>query len=355
MASFDFDDPKLFGEQLKAALEETYDGLLKEASEAATETTRRRVREDAFSPAIIPHEDITDSQLDYFLEREDPAIICEMEMDSFGAKSISFDDSPDTVPFYGDKYLLVFYSNTTAEFVKDVNFLRTYRSDVRDMLIDNTLRDLSRMKDFKFMAGVEQIVGPAAGKRSPLTNIEQNIMYPGRLNKNNWVSATLLLGDSQLMNGVFLCNRRTFAELRRWGRNEMGGDFAEECALKGAGAFQTSKFGGVDFIVTQQNDLVPNGAMYEFTQPNYLGRAGVLQKPTMYVKRDKDLIHMSCKEILGVSIANLAGVRKVQFQDLCSADGGDMRLTLDAEGNLNTPTTAQADWGAIERMPRHIA
>lgn len=349
MADFNFDDERLFNEQFKAALEDASEGIMKEASAAASETTRRRVREDSFSPAIIPHDDISDSDLDYFLDREDPAIICEMEADSFGAKSISFDDSPDTVPFYGDKYLLVFYSNTTAEFMKDVNFLRTYRSDIRDMLIDNTLRDLSRMKDFKFMAGVEQIVGPVVGGVSPLTGLQQNVAYAGRLNKNNWISSTLLLGDRDLMNGVFLCNRRTFAELRRWGRNEMGGDFAEECTLKGSGAFQTSKFGGIDFIVTMKSDLVPNGSLYEFTQPSFLGKAGVLQKPTMYVKRDKDFIHMSCKEILGVTIANLAGVQKVTFLDLVGAEGGDMRVHAGSE-----PTQAQKDWGAIERMPQHI-
>lgn len=341
----EIDNPQLFNQQLVAALAEHGDGILKEASDAATKMTRRKLREDAYSPAIIPHEDITDSDLDRFLDREDPGIICEMEPDSLGAKTISFDDTPDTAPYYGDKYLLVFYSNTTPEFTKDVNFLRTYRMDLREVITDNALRDLSRQKDFKFMAGVNKIVGSVAGAPSPLTGLSQNVRYAGRLNRNNWISSTLLLSDHDLLNGVFLCNVRTFAELRRWGRNEMGGDFSQELNIKGSRAFDTSEFSGIKFIVTMKSDLVPNGSIYEFTEPNYLGRAGVLQKPTMYVKKDKDILRFSCKEILGVTIANMAGVQKVTFDELvdgAAGIGGDHRLASGA-----TATEADKNFGAI--------
>lgn len=342
----EIDNPQLFNQQLCDALAAHGDGILKEASEAATKMTRRKLREDAFSPAIIPHEDITNSDLDRFLDREDPGMICEMEPDSMGAKTISFDDTPDTAPYYGDKYLLVFYSNTTPEFTKDVNFLRTYRMDLREVITDNALRDLSRQKDHKFMAGVNKIVGSVAGAPSPLTGLQQNVRYAGRLNRNNWVSSTLLLGDHDLLNGVFLCNRRTFAELRRWGRNEMGGDFSQELNKKGSRAFETAEFSDIKFIVTMKSDLVPNGAIYEFTEPNYLGRAGVLQKPTMYVKKDKDILRFSCKEILGVSIANMAGVVKVTYDELVDGTGagvgGDHRL-----GNGDTATAEDKAFGAI--------
>lgn len=326
MSDSTIDNPQLFTQQFIDSLASHGDGLMKAASDAATKMTRRKLREDAFSPAIIPHDDIVNSDLDRFLDSEHPAIICEMEPDSFGAKTTSFEDTGDTLPYYGDKYLLTFYSNTTPEWTKDVNLLRTYRSDIREMITDNSLRDLSRKKDVKFMADVDAIVGAIDGGVSDYTRRVQNVLYPGRLDKNNWVSSTLLLGDRDLLNGVFLTNRRTFAEIRRWGRDEMGGDFAQELSLKGSRAFETAKFSDIDFIVTMKHDLVPNGVIYQFTKPNYLGRAGVLQKPTMYVKKDKDMLRFSCKEILGVAIANMAGVQKVTFQDIANETGGDGRL-----------------------------
>jgi hypothetical protein len=126
----------------------------------------------------------------------------------------------------------------------------------------------------------------------------------------------------------------------------MGGDFSQELNKKGSRAFETAEFSDIKFIVTMKSDLVPNGAIYEFTEPNYLGRAGVLQKPTMYVKKDKDILRFSCKEILGVSIANMAGVVKVTYDELVDGTGagvgGDHRILNGAEA-----TQADKDFGAI--------
>ena len=65
----------------------------------------------------------------------------------------------------------------------------------------------------------------------------------------------------------------------------------------------------------------------------------------MYVKKDKDILRFSCKEILGVSIANMAGVQKVTFDELVdgvAGVGGDHRLLNGAEA-----TQADKDFGAI--------
>lgn len=319
------EDPVMFKQAFFSAMESA-DGSLTKQAEAASMMTRRKLREDAFSPAIIPHEDVTNDKLDYFLDSERIAIIYEMEPDSFGAKTIPFEDTGDSLGYYGDKYLLQFYSNTTPEWTKNVDRLRTYRGDLRSLITDNSLRDLSRRKDVKFMAGVDAIVGSVKGGMSPY-GLEQNVVYPGRMNRDNWINSTLLLKDRDLLNGVFLVNQRTFTEFARWTRNEMGGDMAQDLFMKGNRAFEKAQVAGIDFIVTMKHDLVPNGVMYQFTKPNYLGKAGVLQKPTMYVKKDKDILRFSCVEKLGVTIANTAGVQKVTFLGLTGENGGDGRLT----------------------------
>lgn len=321
-------DGKLLTQQFISALDTKDESeMCKMASKAATQMTRRKLREDAFSPAIIPYEEIDNSDLDKFLHMEKPAIICEMEADQPPAKTISYNDTGDTEPYYANKYLLVFYANTTPVWTKNVNELRTYTGDVRDMITDNSLRDLSRRKDMKFMSEVDSICGVEAGVASPLTGLEQFVLYGGRLTRDNWVNSTNLLPSRMLLNGVFLCNYRTFSEFARWTRDEMGGGFSEEIIREGlGGAFDKAKFGGIDFIVTLKTDLVPNGVIYEFTKPNYLGRAGVLQKPTMYVKKDKDILTFSCREMIGVTIANTAGVQKVGFQAAMGEYGGDGRI-----------------------------
>lgn len=322
------DNPQMFKQAFFSALDGA-DGSLTKQAEAASMMTRRKLREDAFSPAIIPHEDVTNDKLDYFLDSERIAIIYEMEPDSFGAKSIPFEDTGDSLGYTGDKFVLQFYSNTTPVWTKNVDRLRTYRSDLRSLITDNSLRDLSRRKDVKFMAGVDGIVGTVPAALSPTTSLEQNVVYPGRMTKDNWINSTLLLKDRDLLPGVFLVNQRTFTEFQRWTRNEMGGDMAQDLFLKGNRAFEKAQVAGIDFIVTMKHDLVPNGVMYQFTKPNYLGKAGVLQKPTMYIKKDKDILRFECREKLGVTIANTAGVQKVTFLGLTGENGGDGRLSAD--------------------------
>jgi hypothetical protein len=323
-------DPKVLTQRFIEALDtKDADEMCKKASAAASEFTRRKLREDAFSPAIIPHEEVTNSDLDRFVNSEHPMMICEMEADQPPAKTVSFNDTGDTTPYFANKYLLVFYTNVTPVWTKNVNLLRTYRADIRELITDNSLRDLSRRKDIKFMSEVDQICGLVPGAPSPLTDMEQNVLYPGRLDRDNWVSTKQLLPDRSLLNGVFLCNHRTFSEFSRWKRNEMGGDFSQTIIREGVGkAFESAKFGDIDFIVTLKSDIVPHGVIYEFTKPNYLGRAGVLQKPTMYVKKDKDILSFSCREILGVTIANTAGVQKVTYQDIANNYGGDGRIVV---------------------------
>lgn len=322
---FDIND-KVASRELVEAICNSGDGALEKVAAAASHTTRRRMREDSITPAIIPFEEINNSMLDRAVDREDPFMICEMEPNQFGAKSMNFNDTGDTAPFYLDKYLLNFSSNTTPEWTKDINLLRTYRSDVREMITDNSLRDLSRMKDHAFMKLVNDIVGSRHGVASQETGEIQNVMLPGRLTRQNWVNCIKYLNQRALLNGVFLCNFITFTEFQRWTRDEMGGDMSQELILKGNGAFQKASFGGIDFIVTLMTDLVPNGVIYQFTKPNYLGRAGVLEAPKMYVRKDKNIIRFSCRETLGCTIANMGGVQKVTFQDVANATGGDNQL-----------------------------
>ena len=300
----------------------------KAASTGSSEFIRRSLREDAFFPAILPFTTVTDSDLAQAVDTEEPFIICEMEAAQAMPKAISFHDSSETTPFYGEKFTVTFETNTTPKWYKNINYLRTYRHDIRQLLIDNSLRDLSRMKDVKGMRVVDEIVGPTPGAVSPVTGEQQNILLPGRLTRNNWISTKTYLTSRQLPNGCALMNHVTFNEFSRWTREEMGGDMAQKLFLEGNSAFESTEIGGTKIIATLKNDIIPNGVMYMFTAPNYLGRACVLQEPTMYVKKDKDMISVETREIIGATIANTMGLQKVTFQDVADPYGGDGRIII---------------------------
>lgn len=308
------------------------EGVIKTASAASNQFTRRKMRESSFFSGIMPFTKVNNSQLWEQLDREDPAMLFEMEADQWTPKTISFNDTADTHEYRADKYILAFFSNTTPEWTKNVNYLRTYRGDVRQLITDNSLRDLSRLRDMHCMADVDEICGAIPGGLSPYTDLEQYVVYPGRLDRNNWVSTQQILHDRMLLNGVMLCNQRTWSEFQRWDRTMAGGDFAQDTFLKGNKAFERASVSGIDFIVTMKSDIVNNGIIYAFAPSNYLGKAAVLEEPTMYVKKDKDILRFSCREIIGMTIANTAGVQKVAYKDVTGVYGGDGRIVLTGSG-----------------------
>lgn len=332
--------PEMFKSAFCAALDNTPDGvsMTKEAS-GFSKLIRRKLREDAISPAILPFMEVNDSDLAYYDRGEDLFIICEMEPDQAAPSTLTFEDTPETWNYEAQKFRLTFHSNVTPEWTKNVDRLKAYRMDLRELVVDNSLRDLSRQKDFAFFDDVDEICGTVPGGISP-SGYEQYVVYGDTVKRDTVVNAAQLLGDRDLLNGVCVVNRRTFSEFAKWDRIEMGGDFSQELILKGNTAWGNAKVFDLEFIVTAKRDLIPNGVMYQFTNPNYLGRAGVLQQPTMYVKKEKDILRFSCVEKLGHVIANPAGVQKVVFGKVAGFLTKDGRLTT-AQANtyLNSTST----------------
>ncbi len=100
---------------------------------------RRRIREEGFTRRIIPPVPVTNDDLDRVLTHDRPVIIEDMEPLSKGAKTIPFGDSADSEQYYGNKFACVFNPITTPEWTKDINELRTYRMDLRQVITDNSL------------------------------------------------------------------------------------------------------------------------------------------------------------------------------------------------------------------------
>ncbi len=325
------EDPKMFKLAFMNALESgNNEEFEKFASQGSTDFIRRNLREDSFCHAIIPFEEITNSDLAESVKTEDPFVIYEMEAAQAMPHVVAFNDTTRQQQFFGDKFIMSFFTLATPVWMKNVNKLRTYKMDIKSVLVDNALRDLSRLRDVRFMEGVNEITGIIPGAPSPITGMQQYVQLHGRLDRQNWVSTMNYLPSRTLLNGVFLCNHVTWSEFARWGRDEMGGDKAQAIIEKGNGAWDKASMSGIDFIVTLKHDLVPNGKIYQFAPPNYLGKAGVLEKPTMYVKKDKDIISMTCREIIGMTIANSPAVQAVEYDAVTGPYGGDGRVLAKA-------------------------
>ena len=305
------ENPQVLNKALMDHITASSDGEVKSASTAGTNMIRRRIREEGFTRRIIPPQTVTNDDLDRVLEHDRPVIIEDMEPLSRGAKSIPFGDAADTQFYYGNKYACVFNPITTPEWTKDINELRTYRMDLRQVITDNSLKDIQTEEDGKFIAMVDEIVGATNGVGA--AGVQQNFNINGGITRDTYVEVLSKLEDQNLNNGIFLMNRRTAKEFLKWNRSEIGGDLSQDLFKQGLTALQEATIFGVKHIFTIKRELVPDFVIYGFTEPGFLGKFYTLQEVTMYVEKKKDILRFSARETLSVTIANLAGLMKINF------------------------------------------
>jgi hypothetical protein len=272
-------------------------------------------------------------------------IIEDMEPLSKGAKSIPFGDTADSEQYYGNKFACVFNPITTPEWTKDINELRTYRMDLRQVITDNSLKDIQTEEDGKFIAGCGSIVGPVAvGGTAPgvgLGGVQQNFeCVPFAIaqgyndnstgtgawswNRADYAKVLSVLENQNLNNGVFLMNRKTAKQFLTFDRSEIGGDLAQELFKEGLTALQEAKIFGVKHLFTIKRNLVPDNVIWLFAEPGFLGRFYTLSEVTLFVEKKKDILRSSARETISVTIANVLAVAKVTF--VASVSAGNVTL-----------------------------
>jgi hypothetical protein len=310
----------LIKKQLIDDILDSEDGVVKRASAATSKATRTQIREEGFQRAIMSFDMITNEELDYFGDSELPGVWFELEPDSPPARIIPYNDTPNTFAYRAEKYVVLISVITTEEATKNVNHLRTYKTDIRQIVNDNMLRDIHTAEDTAFLAEVDRLVGSPVAYGTVEAAIvaggtgAQNVtMGTATFSRANLKRAVSYLIERQLPVGVFLVNQRTANEFLGWDRNEMGGDLSQEVARKGLKALETFEMFGIPFISTIKNNLVANGVMYQFAPREFLGNALMLEDITVTIKKEYDIIRMRAQEQVGLTIGNPLGLQKLNY------------------------------------------
>ena len=289
------------------------DGVVKKSSTATSKATRTQIREEGFQRAILSFDMITNEDLDYFGDSELPGVWYELEPDSPPARIIPYNDTPNTFAYRAEKYVVLLAVITTEEATKNVNQLRTYKTDIRQIVNDNMLRDIHTAEDTSFIAEVDRIVGAAVAYSAASVTSQHVTMTNATFTRTALKRAVSYLIERQLPIGVMLVNQRTANEFLGWKRDEMGGDLSQDVARKGLKALETFEMFGVPFISTIKNGLIANGAMYQFAPREFLGNALMLEDITVTIKKEYDIIRMRAQEQVGLTIGNTLGLQKLAY------------------------------------------
>jgi hypothetical protein len=301
---------------------------IEKVAQSANDVTRINIREGSFANLILPPEKIGNERLAPTMT-EDLIVIDDLEPDSPGAKYVPFETVPDGEIITGSKYFTPLARIVTPKFTKDIDKLRTYNYPIRKMLTDNSIKDGMATHDRKFIETVNSIVSNTvdgkAGSVQSQTGKVQWMDFPGEsLNRDTFTDATKMLpagNDNDKFiarNYVCLAHENTLRDILKLNRNEIGGDLAQEHWKNG---LTGTTIMGIKMISTIKASLVPEGYVYFFAEPEFLGHNYTLTDWTMYLKKEAYFIEWFSYWLGGFSFGNIAGMAVARFGDAATSDG----------------------------------
>ena len=287
--------------------------LFKQAKDGITDFTRKRMREDGFFRRILPMQTVTASDLDRAQDHAFPQIIVDMEPDSPAAISVGYASLPDSLYIEGDRYAVKFGRIMSTKWTKDVVELMSWIMDIRQVLSDNSIRDMLAEEDNNWLRVCnEAVVGP--DEIVPTSGVVQHAVLNGGITKENWAASLEVLPGTpaSLEPQLILINNITIKKFLAWSRNEWGGDIADEIARKGQAVLKDPF--GIEFRITIKKGLVPTNTVYHFADPKFTGKSFELEATTMYVRREAFFIEFYAYECIGSSLANTSSVARIDFK-----------------------------------------
>ena len=162
--------------------------MVKQAADTVSEFTRVKMREDGFWRKLLPPLSISNDELDRQVDTDKPVRVVDKEPESPAAASIPFGTLPFNEYILGPRYRVMFDRIVTPRFTKDVDELRTYDMDIRQVLSDNAIKDMLAEEDGKAIAAVNTLL---LGQNVviPLTGLAQYRTLPGGVTRETWAEA----------------------------------------------------------------------------------------------------------------------------------------------------------------------
>jgi hypothetical protein len=287
--------------------------MTKQAVDAVNDFTRTRMREEGFYRRILPPVAIGNDDLDRQVDTDKPVKVVDKEANSPAAITIPFGTLPKNMYIHGPRYRVMFQRLVTPRFTKDVDELRTWVMDIRQVMSDNAIKDMLAEEDSNFINAVDTALGGSAGTLLSYNDDQaQWEEISGGITRETLADAFKIMpkavGHWEVQ--TVLVNNVTIKEVLKFGRDELGGDLSEELVRKG---WVLKEFMGVEWLITIKRDLVGDNTIYMFGDPKAIGKSYILEDTTMYIKNEAYMIEFFCYETIGGSIGNTSALARADF------------------------------------------
>lgn len=265
------------------------DGIEK-AAQAGGAFVRERLREVAFSRAIVPPEYVTKADCQRSVNHDTLVKIVDIEPQST-AFAVNFRSKGNDQYIEGLRYEIPFFKIESQKFSKSEGELLAFDYPVTKVIEDNSVKDIQTIEDTQFINSVTANI-TATGK---------NVTAAGPINRTSLTAAFKQIDNDQLSVGTVLMNKSDWDDWMTLPATDVGSPLASEVTVNG---YKYNTILGHKLLVTIKSQIVPVGTVYIFTDPKYLGNFFILNDTKFYIEKRADLITWQTWEYIGIGIGN---------------------------------------------------
>lgn len=274
-------------------------GQIKQAQDEGSNFIRSKLRQTSFAREVLTPLVLADDEIDRDENTDLPKKIVEKEPDST-ATFVTFKGTGDRTWFSGPRYAVYFGKIESQRFTKSKFELMTYQNDIRKILTDNSVKDMSDIEDGKF---IETCIASVVGKS------DQDLTGTAPLDENTIPDMLKAHIARKVPIGKLLMAKETYYDLLRQPATTVGDAVASRHYDNGME--EEEKLNGIPVITTIKNDLVPNNVVWMFSTEDYLGNFYLLQDATLFIKQEADIIDFWSYSAPGIGIGNTRAITRM--------------------------------------------
>jgi hypothetical protein len=346
-----------------------------------------RVREASFVDRFLPPITLSpgDPEITRSTEHDGLAVMCEIAPGGVAAMTMAMNATPDAILGSGKRFLVSFWSISTAKLEFDTVSLLAYRLPLTKIYEDNALKSLHEVKDRTFLIHAEtavefmQTYGHDAAQAFNTSSIlAGNASSFGKIKGENalardeddFVVTQLTAGDIVNLTNIFLqrlrrsdgadirvggltprlalCNIQDWNQLSRTTVEQVGSQKQGEIWVNG---WSGDVFGGMTFVKSIKDDVIRRGNMYAFVAHDYLGKSFIWRDLQFWLERKPRAVSWFAWMDVGMCLSNVAGVVKLELYSGSVTSGeedtGYENVQPLAESALGVGTNHKATEGGL--------
>lgn len=276
-------------------------GEVKLAADESTAFIRDIVRQEAAFREVLPPQPISDDEIDRSAETDEPQKIVEKEPQSW-ATFVELQGTPRSYWFRGPRYVVPFGMIISPQFTKSKFQLMTYQNDIRRILADNSVKDLSDQEDRYWRRLNVQIVNGNASV--------QRTLAPA-FTSGAFKRSFQALYDRRRPIGKMLMTKSLYVEAIDLPATLVGNAIAEKHYNEGIENEQ--RLFGVPVVSTIKSDIYDPRECWVYSPSNFLGNCFLLQDATLFIEQRADKIMFHTYEAIGIGVGNRLSLQQIVF------------------------------------------